>query len=45
MFDGKNWDLYPSGGTPLSLAAGDDGIYAAGAYGVGFQPFNNPDIF
>jgi ligand-binding sensor domain-containing protein len=44
-FDGENWEMHPSGGTPLSLAVDTDGIYAGGAYGVGFQSFEDPGVF
>lgn len=45
QFDGRNWDLYDSKGTPTSLSLAADGIYAAGLFGIGFFPLNNPAEF
>ena len=42
LFDGKNWDMHPSKGTPLSLAVGEDGIFSGGAHGVEYYTFKDP---
>lgn len=45
QFDGKNWEIYGSRGTPMGLVADKEGIYAAGVFGVGFYSYNHPDEF
>ena len=44
-FDGDNWELYSSVGTPISLAKDEEGIYAAGNFGVGYYFFSHPEEF
>ncbi|MGK7391952.1 MAG: hypothetical protein ACNS60_16495 [Candidatus Cyclobacteriaceae bacterium M2_1C_046] len=45
QFDGKNWEIFGSKGTPLDLIAAKDGVYAAGIFGVGFYSYNDPEHF
>ena len=45
LFDGSQWELKSSLGTPMTLALGEDGIFAGGGFGVGYQGYGKNETF